>query len=455
MRGVFSVVNSIKYPAGFAALVVTCMVFPHQINNTMKRNFSVLLALSALVMTAGCKKSLNSSVEVTQKAKAGFPTNNDWQHPSVYGRVIRYDIHDGNGSDCLLAYDISSGQVSLTQVNGTNATTLYSNTGFVTGSGTFNFWQYASLCTDKYNETGGVHIIPYDADGSGYEDHILMYIPVQKMVFILHYNTSTGLWVQDWYNNATGIGGYDLAGTTDKIISYDFGSGVKKDLICYRPGYRIFWVLVNSGTSSSPIWTAKVKSTGGVGGFDLAGTMDQLVALGGPQQGNMSLVATRPSYGYAFVLSHTPNATAWGGLFQSNSGFYSGISQAPFFSEAFLQDRVVAVNGLAFQGSNADNIFTCYRPGSGLGYSYTYAPDYSVSAPPRTLGGSSLYPGLTYPMNNNPYAAGGNGVGDHVIPFSPIVNQGNTSLLFYSNGGGNQAQVYEWNPTAHNYTQVY
>jgi len=229
MRGVFSVVNSIKYPAGFAALVVTCMVFPHQINNTMKRNFSVLLALSALVMTAGCKKSLNSSVEVTQKAKAGFVVNNDWQHPGVTGRVTRFDINDGNGSDCLLAYDISSGQVSLTQVNGTNSTTLYSSTGFVTDNvGTINFYQYSSYCTDQYNETGGVHIIPYDANGSGHEDHLLMYIPVLKMIYILHYNTTTGHWIQDWYNGATGIGGYDLAGTTDKIISYDFGSGVRK-----------------------------------------------------------------------------------------------------------------------------------------------------------------------------------------------------------------------------------
>jgi len=425
----------------------------------MKRNFSVLLALSALVMTAGCKKSLNSSVEVTQKAKAGFVANNDWQHPSVKGRVIRYDLNDGNGSDCLLAYDIGTGQVSLTQVNGANGTTLYSNTGFVTSNGSISVSQYGYLCTDQYNEVGGPHIIPYDANATGHEDHLLMYIPQQKMVYILHYDISSGRWIQDWYNNATGLGGYDLAGATDKIITYDFGAGVKKDLICYRPGYRFFWVLVNAGSVTSPNWIAKVKSTGGVGGFDLAGTMDQLVAVGGPQPGNMSLVATRPSYGYAFALSHQAYATDWGGLFQSNSGFYSGISQPPFFSEGYLQDRVVAVNGLAFQGSNADNIWMCYRPGAstGLGASYFYAPNYSVNAPPRTLGGYSLYNGLYYPMNNNPYAAGAGGAGDHVVPFSPIINQGNTSLLFYSNGGVNfnQSQIYEWNNSTNTYTQVY
>jgi len=425
----------------------------------MKRNFSVMLALSALIMTTGCKKTFNSSVEVSQKAKAGFVTNNDWQHPGVRGRVIRYDIKDGNGSDCLLAYDIGTGQVSLTQVTGTNSTTLYSNTGLITDNvGTISVSQFNGDCTDQYNEVGGVHIIPYDADGTGFEDHLLMYIPLRKMVYILHYNTSNGLWHEDWYNNAQGIGGYDLAGATDKIITYDFGSTVKRDLICYRPGSRFFWVLVNNGSTSSPSWVAKVKSNGGVGGFDLAGTMDQLVAIGGPQQGYMSLVATRPSYGYAFVLSHTPYAPTWGGLFQSYSGFYAGISQQPFFSVGYLQDRVVAVNGLAFQGSNADNLWTCYRPGAGLyGVSYTYGPNYAVGAPPRTLGGSSLYPGLEYPMNNNPYAAGAGGAGDHVVPFSPIANQGNTSLLFYSNGGvnSNQSQIYEWNPTTQSYSKVY
>jgi hypothetical protein len=420
----------------------------------MKRNFCAGVALSALILTAGCKKSVKSSVDLAQGAKAGFVSNPDWQQPTITGRVIRYDINDGNGSDCLLAYDISSssGHVSLTQVTGANSTTLYSNTGFVTdNAGTISVTQYNSDCTDQFNEVGGVHIIPYDAGGNNHENYVLMYIPLRKIVYILHYNTGNGLWHQDWYNNAQGIGGYDLGGITDKIITYDFGSTVKKDLICYRPGYRFFWVLVNNGSPSSPSWVAKVQSNGGVGGFDLAGTMDQLVAIGGPQQGNMSLVAIRPSYGYAYVLSHTASSPNWGGLFQSTSGFYAGISQPPFFSVANLQDRVVAVPSGAFYGeSNADNYWMTYRPGSGLGSSYIYGVNYAVGAPPRTLGGSSPSPGLNYPMNNNPYVPAGNGVGDHVVPFSPLPNQGNFSFLFYSNGGGVRAQIYEWNGSGYN-----
>src|SRR5580658_3457535 len=97
----------------------------------MNRNFSCALALSALILTVGCKKSINSSsfLDLTKEAEAGFASQPDWQVPNATGRVIRYDIDDGKGSDCLFAWDIHSGHVSLTQVNGSNSTSIYSGTG--------------------------------------------------------------------------------------------------------------------------------------------------------------------------------------------------------------------------------------------------------------------------------------------------------------------------------------
>src|SRR5438445_4153251 len=96
----------------------------------MKRNFSVMLALSALIMTAGCKKTLNSSVEVTQKAKAGFTPNSEWQQPTINGRVIHFDIGDGHGASCLLTYDIGNNHVSLTQIIGNTSNNLWTTSGF-------------------------------------------------------------------------------------------------------------------------------------------------------------------------------------------------------------------------------------------------------------------------------------------------------------------------------------
>src|ERR1700677_1021858 len=95
----------------------------------MKRYFSILLALFALIMTAGCKKDLNSkaSVDLAKPAKAGFTANTGWQMPpDVFGRLTRYDVGDGNNSDCLLSYDSKFGAVTLTKFSGTTSSTLYS-----------------------------------------------------------------------------------------------------------------------------------------------------------------------------------------------------------------------------------------------------------------------------------------------------------------------------------------
>jgi hypothetical protein len=418
----------------------------------MNHKFTVGLALSALILTCGCKKSIKpDSVDLGTKAKAGFVTNTDWQQPGLAGRVIRYDIDDGNGSDCLFAYNISTGAVSLTQISGTNSTTIVAGPGIRTdNAGNIDVKAYNTDVTDFYNEVGGVHIIPYDADGSGHEDHLLMYIPLRHTVYLLSYSGG-GYWHLQW-GSTSGIGGYDLGGITDKIISYDYGGGTKRDLICYRPGNRFVWLIQNTGTAASPNWVARVQSNGGIGGFDMAGTMDQLVAFGGAAPGYMDLIAYRPSYGYVWVLAHGANNTTWySSILASRTGFYAGSGSAPYFSLGSLQDRVVVING-GLNGSDADDdIFMPYRPGSGLGVSYIYGVNYSTGV---GLGGISLYPGLNYPMTNNPYGSPGGGAGDHVVAFSPTA-QGNTDLLFYSNGANTQSQLYEWNAGTGAYTQVY
>lgn len=368
---------------------------------------------------------------------------------------FRYDIDDGNGSDCLFAYNISTGEVSLTQISGANSTTIVAGPGIRTdNAGNIDVKAYNTDVTDFYNEVGGVHIIPYDADGSGYEDHLLMYIPLRHTIYLLSYSGG-GYWHLQW-GSTSGIGGYDLGGITDKIISYDYGGGTKRDLICYRPDNRFCWLIQNTGTAASPNWVARVQSNGGIGGFDMAGTMDQLVAFDGPAPGYMNLIAYRPSYGYVWVMSHTPNNTTWyANLFTSRTGFHVQ-GGPPFFSLASLQDRLVVMNGSALTGSNTNDIWMPYRPGSGLSnVSYEYAVNYP---PPGQLGGFlygfSLFSGLNYPMTNNPYGSPGGGAGDHVVAFSPTA-QGNTDLLFYSNGANTQSQLYEWSAGANAYTQVY
>lgn len=416
----------------------------------MKTNIYYALIVSALILTCGCKKSLksDSSVALTSGAKATFPLNPEWQTPTATGRIIRFDIGDGNGSDCLFTYDIGTGHVSLTQVSGSGGTTIYSGTGIPIGNGVpIDVTQDNGDCSDNYNEVGGVHVIPYDATGNGREDHLLVYIPGHGILYLLSY-LGNGLWYEDW-TSSTGIGGYDLAGAshTDKIIAYDFGSGSKNALICYRPGNKYVWVIQNqNGSLTSPNWVAAYKSGSGIGGFDMSDVRDQLIEFGEPAPKYMQLAAYRPGTGYIWLMYHNPNSTTWLAPLSSRSGW-------PSFSFADNQDRIVTVpvgTVTPAEAEVSDVQMFPYRPGpSGLAASpYIYQEDGNGG----NLSYQAPYPGLgsNYSLTHNPYGSPATGVGDHILSFSPN-GEGNGGLLFYSNGGGNQSQIYELGSDQYNW----
>jgi hypothetical protein len=411
----------------------------------MTRNFSVVLALSALILTCGCKKSIKSdSVDLAGKAKAGFQTNPYWQTPGPYGRITRYDIGDGGGSDCLVAYDINSGMVSLTQFSNGNSTTLYTpQVGFPTDNAGLISVTTANVdVTDNYNEIGGVHIIPYDATGSGHENYLLEYVPGHGDAYLLHY-IGNGQWHLDWESLGGGIGGYDLLGATktDKIISYDYGGGEKNYLICYRPGNGYVWIIQNNGGSGGSWSFSTVQSGSGIGGFDMSNVSDQLVCIGGPAQKYMNLAAYRPGQGYIWLIAHNPGSTSFGHTYSSRSGL-------PGFSFTQQQDRILAIsNG---QGApnvpEDDGIMFCYRPGSSIASVEEYQWNSTINPVSNSLTGpyqytSGLNSGL---LGNNPYAYPLQ-EGDHVLNFSGYGGSSNSSLLFYTTNGTTQSQLYYLN----------
>ena len=412
----------------------------------MTRKFSYLLALSALILTAGCKKSFDSTVDLSQKAKAGFAPDLLWQLPGPYTRLIRYDIGDGYGSDCIFAFDLGNGKVSLNEVNGTNSTQIYAGTGIpTTNAGTISVTQYNTDITDNFNEIGGVHIIPLDYSGTGHEDHLLVYIPGHGIYYMLAY-AGNGKWTQ-LFSSTAGIGGYDLMATNDKIIAYDYSnSGNKKDLICYRPGKGIFYCLQNTENAGDP-FNPVVESGGGVGGYDLEGPSDQLVAEEG---GEANLVAYRPGYGYAFWMTHAASSTSWQTVYSTRSGWQN-------FSLSHEQDRMIGFNGAyGVYGTSyyADGAAYWYSPGNGVsgsGWDYFWEGDYVSGYWQDQLN--------NWPFSYNPYSTGNTtNTGDHVLRFSAGYQTSNTSIpnamLMYTNGAV-QSQLYEGIGEGVTYTQVY
>ena len=413
----------------------------------MKRYFSCLLALSALLLMAGCKKSLDSSVDLSQKAKAGFAPDLLWQLPGPYTRLIRYDIGDGYGSDCIFAFDLGNGKVSLNEINGTNSTQIYAGTGIpTTNAGTISVTTDNTDITDNFNEIGGVHIIPFDYSGTGHEDHLLVYIPGHGIFYVLAY-AGNGKWTQ-LFGGTAGIGGYDLMATHDKIIAYDYGSsGYRKDLICYRPGKGIFYALQNTENAGDP-FIPVVESSNGVGGYDLEGPSDQLVEEEG------GLVAYRPGYGYVYSMTHAANSTSW----QTGNITRSGWQNFPLSHE---QDRMIpfaVVYGYYGSSYNQDAPGIWYSPGNHFSssdwvYYWVYDPagGYVV--------GNFQVELLNWPFDYNPYSTGNTtNTGDHVLRFSAGYQTSNTTIpnamLMYTNGAV-QSQLYEGIGGETSYPEVY
>jgi len=343
----------------------------------MKMNIYYALIPSVLILASGCKKSINSSVDLTGGAKAGFASNPQWQTPTASGRLVRYDVGDGFGSDCIVSYDLSSGVVTMTKINGTTSTTLSApSIGFNTDQspafaiyvGTWN-----TDVTDNYNEIGGVHIIPFDYNGTGHEDHLLVYIPGHGLAYIIHYQSASNNWHVDWtsdsgnHTSGSGIGGYDIMATNDKIIAYDYSSsGHTKDLICYRPTKGIFYCLQNTGNGFTPV----VRSTGGVGGYDLAGASDQLFALEAGVGLSCDLVAYRPGYGYVYWMNHSANSTSWTTQYITRSGFPDIGGSGINFPLSHTQDRMMNYYNTSLAAGTAP---FWYSPGNGpSGSSWIY-----------------------------------------------------------------------------------
>ena len=406
----------------------------------MRRTFSILQVLSALILLASCQKTIKpSSVDLTKGAKAGFQPNPSWQLNTPTGRLVPYDINDGTGLSCLLSYDVGNNQVELTQIIGTTSTNLWTRSGIALDDGTvINVNQYAPA--DNYNEVGGYHIISYDATNTGHQTYLLLWVPGQGIAMLIHY-VGGGQFHRDW-SSTSGIAGYDLKGTTDKIIAYDYGSGYKNSLIVYRPGNGFCWVIENTSPSGTPNWIAAVKGSGGIGGFDLKGATDQIVAVD-YNPGYQNLICYRPGYGYVWYLNHTPNSTNFTTAYSTHSGLFN-------FSFMDQQDRLIASNISGSTVINANNTILCYRPGGGMGQTVLDAIDGSTpngGAPPSGLS--------SYPMSTNPYGSPASYIGDKILAFNGN-GYGSSSLVCYTNGGtAYSTYIYEYDPNTQTYTLAF
>lgn len=424
----------------------------------MKLNSYCFIFGAALVLAAGCKKAQNPS-DVLAPTKNGVPTSsvNGFPIADAGGRVVAFDDDDGTGLSNLLCYDLVSGSVNLVHVSGGTLTNVWAQqTGFVMDNApTFHIDQatWDNAATDNYNEVGGVHVTAMDLNGSGHQDHIVVYIPGKGIAMILQPSTSVaGEWHMVWPTNGaystSGIAGYDLKGPTDKILAYGINSASKNGLVVYRPGNGFFWVLQNqSSTPSNPDWVAVVKRSNGLGNFSLSNANDQIIVVDyNPSGGEYDLLFYRPGQGDANYFSHTPNTPT----FTQEYTTAEGLPGAPLNA---VQDRIMPYDA---NGSFWQNYLLCFAPGGGANSEWLDAISGTVA------GGDPLSTNFNYPLNLNPYPSGttpGTGEGDKFVAIQG--NAGLSTLVCYQNGNS-FAQIWEEsNPGAVgangaiSYTQVY
>jgi hypothetical protein len=141
-------------------------------------------------------------------------------------------------------------------------------------------------------------IISFDYEHSGKQDYMLLYRPSHRNIWILKH---VGLSFLPVYQSDLGIGGYNLASPYDVIFSFDYNHSGKRDhLVLYRPGDRIVWILKNTNGVFTPVF----QSTTGIGGYDLGGA-DRLFAYDYDHTGKLDhIVAHRQGGGIIWILKN-------------------------------------------------------------------------------------------------------------------------------------------------------
>ncbi len=178
----------------------------------------------------------------------------------------------------------------------------------------------------------------YDYDGTGKLDHLVFYRPGTGAIFILKNNSGSFTTVYKQVDpgngqHGGGIGDFALTSQYDQGFAFDYkGTGKQNYLVFYSPGTGKVSILQNFNGNFINVYP-QGQQTGGIGGYDLAGTMDLGFSFDATGSGKQNgLVFYRPGTGAIFILKTELNYNAilggWAnGSFTEHPQPAGGISQ--------------------------------------------------------------------------------------------------------------------------------
>ena len=261
--------------------------------------------------------------------KGGFDLN------YATDQVIALD-YDGNGLGDLMLYRPGSKSVTLNCSRGN---------GFFSSV----FQSYTGIGYYDFNESVDKAIaLDYNGDG---KDDILCYRPGSKTVYLLKSNgdkTFTNV-----YASSNGIGYYDFNESVDRAIALDYNGDGKDDILCYRPGSKIVYLLKSNGDGT---FTTVYTSRNGIGGYDFNALEDEAIALDYNGDGKDDILCYRPGSKTVYLLKSNGDGT-----FTTVYTSRNGIAGFDFNASV---DKAIALD---YNGDGKDDIL-CYRPGSKIVY---------------------------------------------------------------------------------------
>jgi hypothetical protein len=284
----------------------------------MKTIIRSLTFVLGFALCMGCQKNISNSVSgTTATLPRGLTGIGGFSLTSGHVKAIAFDWKKTGLADHILLYTPGGGgPITVVENQGTSTSPNY----VIVYSNYLPNINLNNAESDPTNDIGGDHLIAYDYEGDGNMDDLLYYLPGSgQYAMLTHTCPACGFtYAQGNVGVGGGIAGYNLASTADKIIAYDWNGNFTYDgLICYRPGTGIVWVMQGTGNGAL---TVTNPGSSGIGGYDLKGATDQIITLDYQNSGTpKDLALYRPGVGYCWILEHVNNT--FNAVFTTRSGF--------------------------------------------------------------------------------------------------------------------------------------
>lgn len=326
------------------------------------------------------KETPAADLNAGQKGKARTESFSGIGSGSVY-----YDLSDTR--DQIVPFDYySTGKAKqlICYRPGTGIVWIFDNTAAANASPNFErVFQTSSgigSAPNNYNlNDSRDQIVPYDYNGTGNLDHIICYRPGTGNFWIFRNNNGVFSLV---HKTTSGVGSgstyYNLNDSRDKIVPFDFyHTGKAKQLVCYRPGAGICWIMDNTAApGAAPNFVPVYQTWTGIGQpsdfpYNLNDSRDLIIPFDIKGTGfKDGLVCYRPGTGAIYNMTHEANSSyTFYTRFYSHTGVYNWENEHYDLSSS--ADRIIPYD--YFSNGQTTNL-VCYRPGAGICWMFTQWP---------------------------------------------------------------------------------